>query len=441
MYHLSIFFDLLGLEAHFPSASQMQAEQAAIQAPTRSSTGSAPSRSRGDSGGAALFNKKDDPWSKTFPIDGTAYTLWDASDNVTRCPECHGEVDGGQCLGCDIEFSVDGESDWEGMGSGSGGDDSDASDGSDGSGEEDEGDGTNRAGRRVAFAARDGDRSEDEVERETAPNAQPMSSELAVQERMRQVAQQRAQHDQRAFNVVYMSPTTQRMARELVEAEAAGGTVVADDSSESGAGTQTSEDEAQPPPPRRSSSGSLRGDYSRNGSRHGSTSRSSYRNRGSTGQRGRRDLGSLIDDEASDDEDPDEADEEDEPQRHRSGRARGMDEDMDDADRLATMDFNAFRERASARRVGRSEHVGDEADSELEAEEEGANDYDLEDDFIDDGEVEEGSMSGSEESDSGSSGYETRRRKVSDDAIWLSGSPLLLANCDEYFEALSCSTS
>ena len=438
MYHMSHFFDILGLSPSFPSPSQVEEEAKAAQGVKRSSTPNAREPEL-----SATERARIDPWHNTFPPEQRTYTVYDSSDRVFRCPVCHGEVDDEGCPGCDIEFSVAGSDQWErehddesedsdgeGEGDRSSGEGSESNDGGEGDGR--------AARRRVAYAdARETILdSEDEVERETTPGqAAEVSGELAVQEAQEAIARDRSRTDERDFYQIMMSPTTQRMARERVEGRLQVAGQEQDDSAASETETHFSDNnrEARRRVDRRTDS--------RNGSRNNSRRASPSRSR-STG-RSRSGLGGLIDDEASDDEDSSEDDEDEEKERHeyrsprrasnrndlredrysdprsRSGsrsRLQSLDRqaaDRENADRLEDLDFNSLRDRMSARRVGRSEHVGDEEDSEAEDEEEGVNDYDLDDDFIDDGEIDELDSEEDSQSESESEADERRRRRVS----------------------------
>lgn len=74
MYHLQSILEPLGIDSHLPSASQTASEA--------------------------------DIWKGMFPPEKDQYRIHDTSDHVDRCPQCFGEIDEGQCIGCEAEFSV-----------------------------------------------------------------------------------------------------------------------------------------------------------------------------------------------------------------------------------------------------------------------------------------------------------------------------------------------
>jgi hypothetical protein len=76
MYHLRHILEPLGIDSHIPTASQ---EASAAE----------------------------DTWKGLFPPERQGYRLRDDMDDVNRCLKCFGEVVGGMCEGCGVEYSDD----------------------------------------------------------------------------------------------------------------------------------------------------------------------------------------------------------------------------------------------------------------------------------------------------------------------------------------------
>lgn len=435
MYNMAAIFEPLGLDLHQPSASQLKLEES-----------------------PKIVGSKDDPWLYMFPADPEKFVHWDESDLVQRCPKCHCEVEDAQCLGCGIEFSDNGEGDrdWDMSGVTA---DEDADGNSEDEGERPSGTALEPpTDQDLLGEGEDQERSLSQRAREWRPAtvrsgafavdgtvvvdhqiyASPFNSlppgeyraggyELVLQTRMRDIARERyedeAEGPAREFHEYFMSPTTQRMAREELSAQDRSDRPERrwddDQSSTPGTSTSDSEDDAS-----RRRADRHRRSAGFNGQRSIERNHSQHRSRN-------RALGSgFIDDEAEDDESEDDVDEsmvtEDSDgvdgyrprsralaamasrRGDRNGNRNGDGYDSADS---ANINFNEMRHTANARTMGRSEHVGDEADSQEEGDE-GENEYDLDDGFIcDDDEVEEGSGIGSE-IESESDDYEYGRKKV-----------------------------
>lgn len=83
MFHLGSVLELLGVDAKIPVP---------IIGPTLS---------QGQDGQGGQV----DPWKNIFPPERQSYRVWDDSDRVHRCPECHNEIDEDECAQCGIIFS------------------------------------------------------------------------------------------------------------------------------------------------------------------------------------------------------------------------------------------------------------------------------------------------------------------------------------------------